>query len=98
MNLLKKDFIFQDVNKLDGVGEKLSKYLKKKKIEKVKDIILNLPYSETDRSKINKINELEIGKINTIKVKVKKLYFSNRSFDITDMGLSEIPSLEKKKT
>ena len=75
MNLLKKDFIFQDVNKLDGVGQKLSKYLKKKKIEKVKDIILNLPYSETDRAKINKINELEIGKINTIKVKVKKLYF-----------------------
>ena len=75
MNLLKKDFIFQDVNKLDGVGQKLSKYLKKKKIEKVKDIILNLPYSETDRSKINKINELEIGKINTIKVKVKKLNF-----------------------
>ena len=34
MNLLKKDFIFQDVNKLDGVGQKLSKYLKKKKIEK----------------------------------------------------------------
>ncbi len=75
MDLLKKDFIFQDVNKLDGVGQKLSKYLKKKKIEKVKDIILNLPYSETDRSKINKINELEIGKINTIKVKVKKLNF-----------------------
>ena len=75
MNLLKKDFIFQDVNKLDGVGQKLSKYLKKKKIEKVKDIILNLPYSETDRSKINKINELEIGKINTIKAKVKKLNF-----------------------
>ena len=40
MNLLKKVFIFQDVNKLDGVGQKLSKYLKKKKIEKVKDIIL----------------------------------------------------------
>ena len=48
MNLLKKDFIFQDVNKLDGVGQKLSKYLKKRKIEKIKDIILNLPYSETD--------------------------------------------------
>ena len=75
MDLLKKDFIFQEVNKLDGVGQKLSKYLKKRKIEKVKDIILNLPYSETDRSKINKINELEIGKINTIKVKINKLNF-----------------------
>ncbi len=75
MILLKKDFIFQDVNKLDGVGQKLSKYLKKKKIEKIKDIILNLPYSETNRTRIFKIKELEIGKINTIKVKVKKLNF-----------------------
>ena len=75
MSLIKKDFIFQDVNKLNGVGQKLSLYLKKRKIEKVKDIILNLPYSETDRSKLNKINELKIGKINTIKAKVKKLNF-----------------------
>jgi len=72
---MKKDFIFNDVNKLKGVGPQLSKYLKKKKIEKVKDIILNLPYSETDRSKIYKLNELEIGKIQTIKVYVKKLNF-----------------------
>ncbi len=75
MNLIKKDFIFQNVNKLKGVGSQLSKYLKKKRIEKVKDIILNLPFSETDRSKIFKLNELEIGKIQTIQVKVKKLNF-----------------------
>jgi len=31
MNLIKKDFIFEDVNRLKGVGEQLSKYLKKKK-------------------------------------------------------------------
>ena len=72
---MKKDFIFDDVNKLKGVGPKLSKYLKKKKIEKIKDIILNLPYSETDRSRLFKLNELEIGRIQTIKVIVKKLNF-----------------------
>ena len=75
MDNLKKDFFFQDVNKLDGVGPKLSKYLKKKKIEKIKDIILNLPYADTDRSRLSNVNNLEIGKINTIKVKVKKLNF-----------------------
>ncbi|MDC0903349.1 ATP-dependent DNA helicase RecG [Pelagibacteraceae bacterium] len=75
MNIEKKDFIFQDVNKLKGVGLQLSKYLKKKKIEKIKDIILSLPYSETDRSKLFKLNQLEIGKIQSIKVKVKKLNF-----------------------
>ncbi len=72
---MKKDFIFDDVNKLKGVGKQLSKYLKKRKIEKIKDIILNLPYSETDRSKLYKLNELEIGKIQTIKIKVRKLNF-----------------------
>ena len=75
MGLLKKNFIFQDVNKLKGVGSKLSGYLKNKKIEKIKDIILHLPYSETDRSKISELNKLEIGKIQTIKVVVKKLNF-----------------------
>ena len=75
MNLIKKNFIFQNVNKLKGVGHQLSKYLKKKKIEKIKDILLNLPYSETDRSKLSKCSELEIGKIQTIKVIVKKLNF-----------------------
>ena len=72
---MKKDFIFSEVNNLKGVGPQLSKYLKKKKIEKIKDIVLNLPYSDTDRSKIYKLNELEIGKIQSIKVLVKKLNF-----------------------
>ena len=72
---MKKDFIFTEVNKLKGVGPQLTKYLKKKGIEKIKDIILNLPYSETDRSKIFKLNELEVGKIQSIKVQVKKLNF-----------------------
>ena len=75
MTLIKKDFIFEDVCKLKGVGTQLSKYLKKKKIEKIKDILLNLPYSETDRSKLYKLNELEIGKTQSIKIFVKKLNF-----------------------
>ena len=72
---MKKDFLFKDINILKGVGPQLTKYLKKKKIDKIKDIILNLPYSETDRSKIFKLNELEIGKVQTVKILVKKLNF-----------------------
>ena len=72
---MKKDFIFNDIDKLRGIGPQLTKYLKKRKIEKIKDIVLNLPYSETDRSQLFKLNELEIGKIQTIKVIVKKLNF-----------------------
>ena len=72
---MKKYSIFSEINNLKGVGPQLSKYLKKKKIEKIKDIILSLPYSETDRSKIFKLDELEVGKIQTVKVLVKKLIF-----------------------
>ena len=76
MDIIKnKNFIFENVNKLKGVGSQLTKYLKKKKIEKIKDVLLNLPYSETDRSQICKIKNLEIGKIQTIKVYVNKLNF-----------------------
>ena len=75
MELIKKNFIFQDINKLKGVGLQLSRYLKKCKIEKIKDILFNLPYSDTDRSQITKLNQLEIGKIQSVQVIVKKLNF-----------------------
>ena len=76
MNLInKKNFLFENVSIIDGVGKKLSIYLKKKKIEKVNDLLWNLPYSFTDRSQIATLNKLEVGKIFTIKVKVLKYNF-----------------------
>ena len=72
---MKKDSIFSNINNLKGIGPQLTKYLKKRKIEKVKDIIFNLPYSDTDRSNIVKLNALEVGSICSVKVKVKKLNF-----------------------
>ena len=78
MVLLKKNFLFNDIKKIKGVGPQISKYLKKRKIDKIKDIILNLPYSETNRSEIKNIENLEIEKIQTIKVLVKKLNFPRK--------------------
>ena len=55
-----------------------------------------MPYSETDRSKLSKLNELEIGKIQSIKVLVKKLNFPrirnlpNKVFCEDDTGKIEI--------
>ena len=72
---MKKNFIFSSIDNLKGIGPQLSKYLKKKRIEKIKDVILNLPYSETDRSQIYKLKDLEVGKVQTVKIQVKKLNF-----------------------
>ena len=74
-NLNKNNFLFNSVSSVKGVGLKLRKYLKNKKIEKIKDLLLDLPYEVTDRSKISDLNELEIGKIATVKVIVLKYNF-----------------------
>ncbi len=74
-NLKNKDYLFKSVSILKGVGKKLSQYLKNKKIEKINDLIWNFPYSYTDRSNLVKINNIEIGKIATIRVKVIKYNF-----------------------
>ena len=49
--------------------------IKKKKIEKINDLLWDLPYSFTDRSEIVSLNKLEVGKIVTIKIKVIKYNF-----------------------
>jgi len=63
------------VSAIDGVGKALSLYLKKKKIEKVNDLLWNLPYSFTDRSITTTLNKLEVGRIFTLKIKVVKYNF-----------------------
>ena len=74
-NLNKNNFLFDDISSIKGIGIKLKKYLKNKKIEKVKDLIWDIPYDITDRSKVLKIENLEIGKMATIKVVVQKYSF-----------------------
>ncbi len=71
----KNEYIFSNVSKIKGVGSQLSKYLKNKKIEKIKDLLWDLPYSFTDRTKSVSLDKLEIGSIVTIKVKVIKYNF-----------------------
>tara|TARA_Y100001970_G_scaffold186209_1_gene226461 strand:+ start:13402 stop:15444 length:2043 start_codon:yes stop_codon:yes gene_type:complete len=75
MNNNNNNFLFKDISTIKGVGKKLKKYLKKKNIEKVKDLLFDLPYETTDRSKITDIGSLEIGKIANIKVDVIKYNF-----------------------
>jgi len=76
MNIVKKnDYLFNNVSSIRGIGKKISKYLKNKKIEKINDLLWHLPYSYTDRREFVSLDRLEIGKIFTIKVKVVKYNF-----------------------
>jgi len=76
MNIInKKVFLFSSIEEVPGVGKKISTYLKKKKIEKVNDLLWDLPYSLTDRTNSTTLDKLEIGKIFTVKIKVIKYNF-----------------------
>ncbi len=75
MNINKNSFLFNEISSLKGVGLKTKKYLERKRIEKIKDLLWDLPYSIIDRSKITSLRELEIGKITTVKVNVIKYNF-----------------------
>ena len=76
MNQIKSiDFINQEISILKGVGKKIKSLLKKKKIEKISDLLWSFPQGFTDRTNLRKLDSLEIGKINTIKVKVMRYNF-----------------------
>ena len=68
-------YLLQDLTKLKGVGYKISTILKRKKINNLFDLLFRLPNSYTDRTKKLKIKELQVGKITTINVVVKKYSF-----------------------
>ena len=69
------DYLDKNVSFLKGVRNTTKKLLKKKKIEKISDLLWNFPQGFTDRTNVRSLNNLEIGKITTIKVKVVKYNF-----------------------
>ena len=70
-----QNYLIKNISTLKGVGTKTNKLLKKKKIEKIYDLLWNLPQGSTDRSNIKSLGKLEVGKIATIKVNVVKYNF-----------------------
>jgi len=69
------EYLLEDLSKLKGVGKKTIEILKKKKINNLFDLLWRLPQSYTDRTEKSKIEELQIGKIHTLVVLVKKYSF-----------------------
>ena len=68
-------FLVQNISSLKGVGIKTKQLLKRKNIEKISDLLWNLPQNFIDRSNLKNLDILEIGKITTIKVKAVKYNF-----------------------
>ena len=89
------EYLLQDINSIKGIGTKTSKLFKKKNINTIFDILWSLPRNSIDRTNLVKINELQIGKIQTITVNVIKYNFPrirnlpNRVFCEDDTGKIE---------
>jgi len=69
------EYLLSDINSINGIGTKTTKLFKKKKINTIFDLLWSIPQYAIDRSKISKINELQIGKIHTLTINVKKYNF-----------------------
>ena len=69
------DFLYQNVEKLKGIGPKKASYLKNLNINTVIDIFYNLPTRSIDRTQDIDFKNLEKGQTITTLVKVKKHHF-----------------------
>ena len=69
------DYLLSDLTKLNGVGKKTMDILKKKKVNTIFDLLWRLPKSYTDRSLVTKISDLQINKVQTIRIIPAKYQF-----------------------
>ncbi len=69
------EYLLSDINTIKGIGTKMSNLFKKKNINTIFDLLWNLPKDLIDRTNSRKIKELQIGKIQTLTVDVKKYNF-----------------------
>ena len=69
------EYLLSDISTIKGIGTKLGKLFRKKNINTIFDLLWNLPRDFVDRSNVYSINELQVGKIQTVTVVVKKYNF-----------------------
>ncbi len=69
------EYLLSDISTIKGIGTKIGKLFRKKNINTIFDLLWNLPRDFVDRSNVYTINELQVGKIQTVTVVVKKYNF-----------------------
>ena len=69
------EYLLSDISTIKGIGTKIGKLFRKKNINTIFDLLWNLPRDFVDRSNVYPINELQVGKIQTVTVVVKKYSF-----------------------
>jgi len=69
------EYLLSSLDKIKGIGNKTIQLFLKKKIKTIFDLLWHLPLSKIETSKISDIKELQIGKIQSIKLTPLKYNF-----------------------
>ena len=69
------EYLLSDINTIKGIGNKTAKLFRKKNINTIFDLLWSLPRDFIDKDNLVNINELQIGKIQTLTVEIKKYIF-----------------------
>ena len=73
--MLSYEYLLSDISTIKGIGTKIGKLFRKKNIHTIFDLLWNLPRDFVDRSNVYPIKELQVGKIQTVTVVVRKYNF-----------------------
>ena len=62
------DYLLSNIQNIKGIGKKTSQLFKRKNINTIFDLLWHLPTSKIENSKIKNIGDIQIGKLQTIKL------------------------------
>ena len=62
------DYLLSNIQNIKGIGKKTSQLFKRKNINTIFDLLWHLPTSKIENSKVTNIGDIQIGKLQTIKL------------------------------
>ena len=69
------DYLLSNIQNIKGIGKKTSQLFKRKNINTIFDLLWHLPTSKIENSKVTNIDDIQIGKLQTIKLTPLKYNF-----------------------
>ena len=69
------EYLLSNIQNIKGIGKKTSQLFKRKSINTIFDLLWHLPTSKIENSKVTNIGDIQIGKLQTIKLTPLKYNF-----------------------
>ena len=69
------EYLLSNIQNIKGIGKKTSQLFKRKNINTIFDLLWHLPTSKIENSKVTNVSDIQIGKLQTIKLTPLKYNF-----------------------